>query len=159
MNPNNQLMGNNEGYKDFDNTRLYWGPFITNALPMSGIYTIGYNSQQIIIEVPDQSYIPTNVVTAIPTVELNTSGTLKQISWYYRTPNSTTILDLKSLIKRIMIQIDDSLHNRIYDSDNISPQEMAHVLSDTNILWSNVSYLMMTYEDIFGNQNIITFRK
>ncbi|NSW44476.1 MAG: hypothetical protein HPY79_01420 [Bacteroidales bacterium] len=157
--PNHQFMGNNEGYKDFDNTRLYWGPFITNMLPTMGIYTIGYNSQQIIIEVPDQSYIPTNVVTAIPTVELSTNGTIKQISWYYRTPNSTTILDPKSLIKRIMIQIDDSQHNRLYNSENISPQEVTHVLSDPTISWANVSYLMMTYEDIFGNQNIITFRK
>jgi len=157
-NPSHQFMGNSEGYKDFDNTRVYFGPYIPNTLPATGIYTIGYNSQQILVEIPDQSYIPTNVVTPVPTVELNSNGTLKQISWYYRTPNSTSILDPKSLIKRIMIQIDDNLHNRLYNSDNILPEETSHILT-TSIPWANISYLMMTYEDVFGNQYIITYRK
>jgi hypothetical protein len=94
----------------------------------------------------------------LPTVTVS-GGILLSVNWAYK--NSTTGATLPSpptYITGIQVQIDGTMGNRIYDSDEYLPTVTSHVLTEP-ISWSDVQMLHMAYDDTLGNHYVISFSR
>ncbi|MEI6092726.1 MAG: hypothetical protein WCQ47_03480 [bacterium] len=110
--------------------------------------------------IPDQSLASSRIVVAIPTITLNSNGTINKINWVYRMPNDpSSSITATALIESVIIQLDDASHNRLYNAPNVTSDIVEHTLTNQNILWSDVTILSMAYNDVYGNHNVVGFTK
>jgi len=136
----------------------------TTPIPVAGEYTItlvsGGTYPTRTFTIPDQSLASSRIVVAIPTITLNSNGTINKINWIYRMPNdlSATITPT-ALIESVIIQLDDAVHTRLYDSPNLKSDIVEHTLTKQSILWSDVRTMSMAYNDVYGNHNVVGFTK
>jgi len=130
--------------------------------PVAGEYKFSIkNGKTLTISIPDQSQASSRIVVAVPTVILNSNGTINKVSWVYRIPNdSSSNLTPTALIESIMVQINGpGPGDRVYDSPMVPGETTEHTLTNQNILWTNVFNISMAYNDVYENHYVVDFRK
>ena len=69
------------------------------ALPPAGQYTVTYKTRTFYFNIPDQSSIQSHVVLVVPTVTLNSNGTIQKVNWTYRhSSEPLTVVDPEAII-------------------------------------------------------------
>jgi len=105
--------------------------------PTAGEYKIALQNGSgttLTFSIPDQSQASSKIVVAVPTVGLNSNGTINKVSWVYRMPNDpASELTPTALIESIMIQINDDSMTRLYDSPMVASDIVEHILTDQTI--------------------------
>ncbi|MCS6935308.1 MAG: hypothetical protein NZM35_09200 [Chitinophagales bacterium] len=145
----------------------FFSPTISSQFPPGGEYTITYNSKNLKFDIPDQSYILNNIVIPWPKVNLNTDGTINNISWEMKLPFKNTTINPLSLVSKIQLQIDGTgpacqnnpQPNRLYNSPHLNAETTTHTLECQNIQWNNVKYIHMTYWDQYNQHYIVGFAR
>ncbi|MCF8024975.1 MAG: hypothetical protein K9K82_05760 [Desulfobacteraceae bacterium] len=138
--------------------------------PPTGQYTIDYTLDSgpgtLKFSIPDQSRASENTILPIPTVALNSDGTINKVTWIYRAAKeNASEVRPESLIEKIELQIagngvqceDPRQENRMYNSGNLSADTKEHVLRCQNLLWSTVTNITLAYDDVYGNHNVVTW--
>lgn len=128
------------------------------SIPFTGEYTFALNNGKVLVfSVPDQSLASARIAVAVPTVTLNSNGTINKISWVYRMPNdSSSTLTPTAIIDAIMIQIGGA---SAYLSPMIASATTEHLLANQSISWSSVNNISMAYNDVYGNHYVVNFTK
>lgn len=145
------------GPQTYYNTYVNLGSSPT-PVPAPGTYVFRTGlGRSLTFVVPDQSQAEARMVLALPTVSLNANGTVREISWTYRTGSDATSLDPEALMSAIMVQIDRPLGTRVYDSPNLPASTRAHLLSNQAIPWDATTQLNLGYNDVFGNHYVLSF--
>jgi hypothetical protein len=153
----------------YSDRTTYFSPLVSSpVIPPAGRYDVVYENSIFKFAIPDQSLAPSRVVLPIPTVTLNSDGTLQKVQWLYRIPSGPdTSLEPTTLIKAIEIQVDGSgtpcasypQSGRIYNSGQLPVSTLQHTLTCQTLLWSNVSTLNTAYDDVYGNHNVVSWHR
>ena len=154
-----------------DDNTAYGSPFVTSpAIPPAGQYLVSYKTGTLTFNISDQSSAPSNIVLAVPTVTLNSNGTINKVTWVYK-PGSggAATLDPQAVISSVMLQIQGNgtpcasyqQAGFIYLTSNLPATTVEHVLIPAcqNLSWSNVTRIYMAYNDVYGNHNVVTWNK
>jgi hypothetical protein len=160
----NALTTEQNNYGDYID---FFTPMVQSQFPPGGEYQVTYNSKTLTFNIPDQSYILNNIVIPWPTVNLNSNGTINNISWEMKLPYNNNTINPSSIVRRIQVQIDGTSPtcqsniqgNRIYNSPDLSAETTDHTLECQNIEWSSVDRIYMTYEDQYGQNYIVVFTR
>ena len=150
-----------------ENETMYGSPLIPEALPPAGEYIVTYKDEDLSFEIPDQSSAPSRIVLAVPTVTLNKDGTINKISWKYMSGGGSGTVDPEGIMSEIMIQIegigtpykDYPQPDMMYVSEWIPATTTEHVLPTQKIKWSDVTRIYMSYDDVYRNHYVVTWRK
>jgi hypothetical protein len=129
------------------------------SIPVAGQYTVGYKTQTLTFTVPDESTAASDIVLPVPSVTLNSDGTVQRLSWAYRLGSGSPALDPQAVIRDIAFNIEGGGPQcpgnggppRPYASDRLSATTTEHVLRCQNIPWTSVTQIFMTYTDLYGN--------
>ena len=154
-----------------DDNTAYGSTLITGpAIPPAGEYLVSYKTGTLRFNISDQSSA-SNIILAVPTVTLNSNGTINKVTWVYK-PGSggTATLDPQAVISSVMLQIEGQGTpcanypqgaGRIYNAENLPATTVEHVMIPAcqNLSWSNVTVLIMAYSDVYGNMNVIGWNK
>jgi len=170
-----------QNYNAYDDARIYYTTYLFDPLghsesfiPPGGTYTINYGNSTLTFNLPDQSYVNTNIVYPWPTVTLNDNGSLKQVDWIYKQHTGTVNFNLSALIHDIMVQLGGSgpactaIPNQsgLYGSGRLPYNTTSHIFACQNINWGNaqpqpgsqyVDLFMMTYADHFGATYVVMY--
>lgn len=153
---------------DYGDYVHFFSPMVQSQFPPGGVYTVSYGSKNLKFSIPDQSYILNNIVIPWPTVGLNADGTINNVSWQMKLPyGSNVVINPASLISSIQLQIDgigsgcqSNLQPfRLYNSPNLSPETTVHTLECQNIPWNAVQQIYVAYEDQFGQNYVVFFKR
>jgi len=171
-----------ESVLSFDNARVYNTKYLfdlsgsASYIPVEGAYKIIYGSSTLTFNLPDQSYVNTNIVYPWPAVKLNENGTLNKVDWTYMHPAGAVSFDISALLRSIMVQLGGNgpeckaipNQNGLYGSDHLPVTSTSHTFACQNIVWLNsmplpgddfVERLMMTYEDHYGASYVVMYEK
>ena len=172
-----------ESYLSFDNdSRVYATQYLFDLLssasyiPAAGIYNVKYGNETLTFNLPDQSYVNSNIVYPYPTISLNNGGTLNKVDWVYRSPAGAVNFDVQFLVDNIMVQIEGTgpnceaipNQNGTYGSGRLPAATTSHILACQDIVWGNtepmpgseyVMRLSMTYEDHYGASYVVMYEK
>lgn len=148
---------------------VYGSPHISSPLiPPAGQYTVAYKTSTLTFNIPDQSLATSNTVIAVPTLTLNDNGTIQKVNWNYKMGSAaSTTLTPQSIISSIELQVEGGgtpcatypQAGRIYNSGMLSAATTEHVLGCQNLAWSDVTQIHMSYNDVYGNHNVVTWNK
>ena len=125
------------------------GKYCTPAISQmpAGVYTATYNTGQLSFTVPDLSTAPSDTLVVVPTVTLNSNGTMNELTWSYQLGDGTgagTITPQK-LITGMRIYMTDNTtpvaNNRYYDSGVLAASSLSHVLTSQTLPWTNVTLI------------------
>jgi len=172
-----------ESYLAFDNdSRVYATQYLYDLLgsgsyiPVAGVYTVKYGNETLTFNLPDQSYVNSNIVFPYPTVTLTSEGMLSKVDWVYRSPAGVVNFDVQALVDNIMVQLEGTgprceaipNQNGTYGSGRLPAATTSHTLACQDIRWGNtepvpgseyIIRLMMTYEDHFGASYVVMYEK
>lgn len=161
----------------YEEVTTYFSPYVGHQIgsqdtkiPPAGNYTISYKSNTLRFYLPDQSSLPSTLILPVPSIYLNSDGTINKIRWVYKSPSGTSNINPKSLVKVMRVQIDGSgtpcenypqtqYSNRIYNSPNLNYDVTEHTLKCQNISWSSVNVIYTHYTDIYGNDIVVLWKK
>jgi len=137
---------------------VYQSPQVSNpATAPGGTWRISYKGTNLSFNVPDPQ-AAARLVLPLPTVTVS-GGILLRVNWAYKNPTTgATLPSPPTYITGIQVQIDGTMGNRIYDSDEYLPTVTSHVLTEP-ISWSDVQMLHMAYDDTLGNHYVISFSR
>lgn len=173
-----QLTGqpNDSPPHEFEQSRCYGSPWISTAsipspgLPPSGEYKVTYGAKTLTFNLADQSSVPSKILLAVPTVTV--SGEIVQkISWVYkRGDGSDLTIDPATIMTDILFAIDGTgspyetypQQNRIFNSYNLPPSTTESTIPNSqswSLQWSNVTSIMMAYNDLYGNHVVVSWDK
>jgi hypothetical protein len=172
-----------QGYDTYeDGVHIYYTNYLYDVMgtesyiPVGGIYTVKYGDKTLAFNLPDQSYVNSNIVYPYPTVTLNSDGTLNKVDWIYRMPAGVVNFSVEALVDNIMVQLEGTgpnceaipNQNGTYGSGRLPASTKSHTLACQNIVWGNteptpgseyVVRLMMTYEDHYGASYVVMYEK
>ncbi len=135
----------------------YFSQFISNPKnPSSGNYKINYGGKELKFTLSNQDNFKDNIILAKPNFIFDSSGTLTQISWTWQKPNGGGSEFAKKIIKKVMIQIDDTNHNRLYDSNKLT-YETSSINISGNINKSDISTVCFAIDDVYGTNYIVQY--
>lgn len=153
----------------FSNSTIYESPCISDPfVPPAGTYTVLYKTTTLTIQLPDQSGTTSNILLGVPTVTLNPGGTIEKVSWTYRRATGAgTALDPQAVIgDGVFLQIEGNgtpcnpiTPLRLYNTNQLSPTTVEHMLTCQNIPFSNVTRMFIPYNDAYGNHVVISWSK
>ena len=126
-----------------------------SPLAISGSWTVSYHGSNLLYAVAN---IGAQLVLPVPTVTL-LGGQLQSVTWVYKNPTTgATLSQAPSNLAQIQIQVDDTLHSRVYNSPMLAPSAGSHTFS-TSLDWSSISTIYMACSDPSGNQYVVSFTK
>jgi len=138
------------------------------ALPPDGQYTVTYKTRTFYFNIPDQSSAPSRVVLVVPTVTLNSNGTIQKVNWTYRHGGeSSAVVDPEAIFSTIQLQIsgtgkryaDYPQSDLMYESGKLSASTTEHTLPCQDLEWSDVTVITMAYNDIYDNHYVVVWTK
>jgi hypothetical protein len=125
-------------------TGSYCSPAVQGILP-AGLYTATYNGGQLGFNLPDQSTASQDILIIIPTVVLNSDGTIKSLTWTYRLGDGTSqgAINPANVITGLHIYMTDKTGNdRAYDSGaTLSAAATTHVLTNQKLKWTDIDHV------------------
>ena len=138
-----------ESYLKYSGHRVYQTSYLFDVmgtgtyLPVAGNYTINYAGQTLTFNLPDQSYVLSNVVYPRPTIVLNSNNTMNKVDWAYQYPSGVTPFDLNAVYRTISFSAsgtgnkcsDHQYNDRLYDVYQLPISTTSHTLTCQNIDW------------------------
>lgn len=128
----------------YSSPQVYLPPY-----PPGGVYTVNYKGQDINFRLPDPD-AQNRQVLLVPTATVSTDNVLEHIRWTVRDMNGNAVA-MPPSVTGIEIRI-DGIGGRLYEGD-VTPEETEHFLMGY-VVWTNVSYISMVYDDNAGNQYV-----
>ncbi len=136
----------------------------TPPIPPAGAYVVQYNSKTLTFNVPDQTNITNYLAMLVPSVVLNTNGTINKITWEYKLSNGSASVDPKALVDTIGLEITAIPQTgppsaQVYSVYNLPSGTTGHTLTNQSINWTAVTNIGTSYYDVFGDNISVTWSK